>query len=136
MFKYPIFQDYTLGNAAGEILIMLLVAFLLGMILHHLLQKKCDCTNCAGSTLSKPDDLKVIEGIGPKIEGLLNAAGIMSWAELANTPASKVKEVLTNAGKRFQMHDPKTWAEQAELARDGKWEKLEKLQDYLLGGKE
>ena len=37
----------------------------------------------------RKDDLKKVEGIGPKIEGLLNAAGIYTWAQLAAAdPAS------------------------------------------------
>ena len=34
------------------------------------------------------------------------------------------------------MHDPATWAKQAKLAADAKWEELESLQDSLKGGKE
>jgi predicted flap endonuclease-1-like 5' DNA nuclease len=84
---------------------------------------------------TKADDLKRIEGIGPKIEEILNAAGIKTFKKLATTPAETVKGMLEGAGKRFQMHDPKTWSKQAKLAADGKWEELEKLQDELKGGK-
>jgi large subunit ribosomal protein L27 len=84
----------------------------------------------------KVDDLKVVEGIGPKIEGLLNEAGITTWAELANAPTEKVQEVLDNAGPRYRMHNPATWAKQAQLAADAKWEELEAYQDQLKGGKE
>lgn len=84
----------------------------------------------------KVDDLKVVEGIGPKIEGLLNEAGITTWSELANAPTEKVQEVLDNAGPRYRMHNPATWAKQAQLAADAKWEELETYQDQLKGGKE
>ena len=30
-----------------------------------------------------PDDLKIVEGIGPKIEGVLNKEGILTFAQLA-----------------------------------------------------
>jgi len=33
-------------------------------------------------------------------------------------------------------HDPSTWAQQSALARDGKWDELQTLQDELDGGKE
>ncbi len=82
------------------------------------------------------DDLKVVEGIGPKIEGLLNEAGITTWAELAGAPTEKVQAILDEAGPRYRMHDPATWAKQAELANDAKWAELEEYQDRLKGGKE
>ncbi|MCB0704978.1 MAG: 50S ribosomal protein L27 [Saprospiraceae bacterium] len=82
------------------------------------------------------DDLKVIEGIGPKIEGLLNDAGIATWADLADADQEKVQQVLDDAGPRYRMHNPATWAKQAALARDEKWAELEKYQDELDGGRE
>lgn len=81
------------------------------------------------------DDLKIIEGIGPKIADLLVSAGIVSFADLAAASVDKVKEILEAAGSRYAMHDPTTWAQQAELARDGKWDELKELQEKLNGGK-
>jgi predicted flap endonuclease-1-like 5' DNA nuclease/regulator of replication initiation timing len=81
------------------------------------------------------DDLKIIEGIGPKIELLLNGAGIHSFAELADTQVERLKEVLTNAGDRFRMHDPSTWPEQARLAAEGDMAKLKNYQEFLSGGR-
>jgi len=81
------------------------------------------------------DDLKKIEGIGPKIAELLNAAGIQSYADLAGTDIDKIKEVLDEAGSRYKMHDPTTWPEQAQMAADGKWDELKELQENLKGGK-
>ena len=84
---------------------------------------------------TKPDDLKVVEGIGPKIESLLNDAGIHTFAELANTASERIKEILVAAGTRFQMHDPGTWPQQSAMARDGKFDELKKWQDELNKGK-
>lgn len=81
------------------------------------------------------DDLTKIEGIGPKIAELLKAAGIVTFKDLTAAKAATVKSILDAAGKRFQMHDPSTWAEQSKLAANGEWEKLAKLQDALKGGK-
>jgi predicted flap endonuclease-1-like 5' DNA nuclease len=83
-----------------------------------------------------PDDLKIIEGIGPKIEELYNAAGIFTFKQLIATPVEKLKQILVDAGPRFQMHDPTTWAEQAQLADEGKMDELKALQDRLNAGKE
>ncbi|WP_392469909.1 50S ribosomal protein L17 [Sphingobacterium cellulitidis] len=81
------------------------------------------------------DDLTIVEGIGPKIAEVLAAAGIATYADLAKTDAEKVKEILTEAGSNFNTADPTTWAEQAQLAADGKFEELEKLKAELDGGK-
>ncbi len=86
--------------------------------------------------VAEPDDLTRIEGIGPKIQELLYMARIHTFGQLAETDASRLKEILDAAGDRFQMHDPKTWPEQAQLAVDGRWDDLEKLQDLLRGGRE
>lgn len=82
------------------------------------------------------DDLKKIEGIGPKIAGLLADAGISTFRALAEADLSKLQEVLDAAGSRYKMHDPSTWAQQARLAADGEWDELKELQDQLKGGKE
>jgi predicted flap endonuclease-1-like 5' DNA nuclease len=81
------------------------------------------------------DDLKAVEGIGPKIEGLLHAADIKTWRALSETPVAKIQEVLTAAGSRFALADPGTWPEQAGMAADGKWDELQKYQDFLNAGK-
>ena len=89
----------------------------------------------AAPVASKKDDLKIVEGIGPKIEELCNNAGIYTFAELAATSTDKLKGILDVAGSRFQMHDPTTWPDQSALARDGKWDELKKWQDELNKGK-
>ncbi len=85
---------------------------------------------------SKGDDLKKIEGIGPKIEQILHEGGITTFAQLAESDADHVKELLTAAGPRYAIHNPATWAKQAALAAAGKWDELKTLQDQLDGGKE
>jgi predicted flap endonuclease-1-like 5' DNA nuclease len=87
-------------------------------------------------TAAEPDDLTRIEGIGPKIQELLFGAKIYTWASLSKTDVARLKEILDAAGERFQMHEPKTWPEQAQLAAEGRWEELDKLQDLLRGGRE
>ncbi len=84
---------------------------------------------------SPADDLKKIEGIGPKIEETLQTAGIKSFNDLAAAKADSIKEILANAGGNLATHDPTTWPEQAKMAAAGEWEKLQKWQDELMGGK-
>lgn len=83
----------------------------------------------------KADDLKIVEGIGPKIEELYHAAGIKTWKQLSETPTATSKSILDNAGNRYAIHNPETWAKQALLAYEGKWDELKKYQDSLHGGK-
>jgi predicted flap endonuclease-1-like 5' DNA nuclease len=84
----------------------------------------------------KENDLKVVEGIGPKIEALFNAAGITTWRELSETPTEKLQSILDAGGENFAIHNPSTWAKQALLAYQGKWQELKDWQQNLLGGKE
>jgi predicted flap endonuclease-1-like 5' DNA nuclease len=79
-----------------------------------------------------PDDLKRVEGIGPKISGLLQAAGITTFAQLAATDVGQLKRILKEAGTRA---NPGTWSEQAGLAAAGDWDALEALQTELKGGR-
>ncbi len=83
----------------------------------------------------KRDNLKRIEGIGPKIEQLLFDGNIYTWEELSKTDVSVIQEILDKAGPRYRMHKPNTWPQQAKLAADGKWTELDALQDQLNGGK-
>ena len=89
------------------------------------------------SVLSLPmvNDLTKVEGIGPKIAGLLKEAGVETFKALANASKEMLEGVLEAAGKRYRMHDPSTWAKQASMAAEGRWEELNKWQDELKGGK-
>ncbi|MCB0034934.1 MAG: hypothetical protein KDE51_12965 [Anaerolineales bacterium] len=83
----------------------------------------------------KPDDLQIVEGIGPKIAELLIAAGIYDLADLATAAVDKLQAVLEAAGSRYKLAEPSTWPEQAALASKGEMEALQKLQDELKGGR-
>lgn len=82
----------------------------------------------------EPDDLKVIEGIGPKIEQVLKDQGIQTYTHLAAMKVPNLREMLEAEGLAG-ISDPTTWPEQATLAAEGRWEALEKLQDLLQGGR-
>lgn len=84
---------------------------------------------------SEKDNLKVIEGVGPKIEKLLNEAGIYTFGQLEKADTTRLQEVLKTAGPRFKMHNPTTWTQQAALAASGDMEALKTLQNQLKGGK-
>ncbi len=84
---------------------------------------------------SDGDDLKKIEGIGPKIAEILQSKGVMTFADLAGTDVDTLKAHLDEAGSRYRMHDPTTWPQQSALAAEDKWDELNTLQDELKGGK-
>ena len=81
------------------------------------------------------EDLTKIEGIGPKINETLQAAGINTFAQLAGSTAEAVKAILDGAEGNFAAHDPGTWPEQATMAAAGEWDKLKVWQDAHDGGK-
>jgi predicted flap endonuclease-1-like 5' DNA nuclease len=83
----------------------------------------------------KVDDLKLVEGIGPKIEALFHKAGLKTWASVAKTNPAKLKEILVAAGERFKMHNPGTWPKQCQMMVDDKWKDLKAYQQKLDGGK-
>jgi len=85
---------------------------------------------------AKPDDLRKIEGIGPKISEVLAAGGITNFAELGASTPEKIREILDAAEGNFAAHDPGTWPKQGKMAADGNWDELKKWQDELDGGKE
>ena len=89
------------------------------------------------ATVSKgpKDDLKIVEGIGPKIEELLFNAGVTTYGQLAATGVQQLKDILSDAGSRFAMHDPGTWPAQSLLAANGEWAELKAYQDFLNAGK-
>jgi len=84
---------------------------------------------------SVKDDLKKIEGIGPKIEELLYAEEIYTWDDLAKTEVKFIQAILDKAGPRFKVHNPESWPFQAAMAANGEWEKLEKWQEEHKGGR-
>ncbi len=84
----------------------------------------------------KSDDLKKIEGIGPKIASILVEGGYDTFEKLSKADVATLRELLIEkGGKRYAMYDPETWPKQAELAAAGKWEELKKWQDELDGGR-
>ena len=84
-------------------------------------------------TAVQADDLTIIEGIGPKINQLLQAVGIQTFAQLADTSAESLKAILEPAGLR--LIDPGSWSEQARLISEGKMEAFEELTKRLRGGR-
>jgi predicted flap endonuclease-1-like 5' DNA nuclease len=82
------------------------------------------------------DDLKIVEGIGEKIESILKGRGIDTWLGLSQADAANIKQILLDVGgPQYSIHEPRTWPRQALLAYEGKWAELKKYQDELNAGK-
>lgn len=96
---------------------------------------KAEAKKAAPKADAKGDDLRKIEGIGPKISEHLNNAGITSFAALAEASVERIREILEEAGPRYKSHDPTSWPVQARMAADGQWDELKKWQDEHDGGK-
>jgi hypothetical protein len=88
----------------------------------------------SNATDAAPQDLKIIEGVGPRIEEMLNREGIFTYLSLSETSPIRLSSILRNAGPRFQIQDPSSWPKQAALAQMGKWEDLYKLKRQLVSG--
>ncbi|MEM6516856.1 MAG: 50S ribosomal protein L21 [Bacteroidota bacterium] len=86
------------------------------------------------ASAKKGDDLKKIEGAGPKAAEALVNAGLDTFAKVAETDAAKLSEILSEASSRLSHIVTETWPKQAKLAAEGKWDELKKLQDRLDGG--
>jgi predicted flap endonuclease-1-like 5' DNA nuclease len=88
----------------------------------------------AGYKLRGPNDLTVIEGIGPKINQLFNTAGFNTFVEVSKMTEGQMQKILDDAGPRYRLAKPGTWAKQAELAAQNKWSELKTWQDSLKHG--
>lgn len=87
-----------------------------------------------GKTI-KQDDLKLVEGIGPKIEGMFKDHGIKTWKELSEASLETCQKILDTGGTRYKIHDPASWPMQAKMCYEGKWAELVKWQQEHKHGK-
>jgi predicted flap endonuclease-1-like 5' DNA nuclease len=80
-----------------------------------------------------PDDLMLIEGIGPHYRDILVKAGVTGFEQVAELNEARFIEIAKAAGSR-KHPSMVTWAQQANLAAKGDWSALRTLQDSLAGG--
>lgn len=134
-------MNETTGVVIGGIIFILLLLFAWWMSrvggkapeAHVEAQEPAPVTRAAPTIAAQPDDLTVLEGVGPRIASVLAAAGITTFAELASTSVDRLEEILRAADLR--LGDPTTWPEQAALAAKGDWDGLAKLTETLKGGR-
>ncbi len=80
-----------------------------------------------------PDDLTLIEGIGPKLSAILQEAGITTFAALAECTPQHIQSLLRAAG--HHLADPTSWPEQARLLAAGDQQGFRALTARLKGGR-
>lgn len=72
----------------------------------------------AAAAVGAGDNLATIEGIGPKVAGILNAAGIGTFKDLASAPLTTINKALDEAGMGPKKALTPSWkTKAAELAK-------------------
>lgn len=97
-------------------------------------ETKAPAKKAAPKKAAKADDLKKIEGVGPKAAEAMVAAGLDTFAKVAKVKPEAIATILSEASSNLAHLVTDTWPKQAKLAADGKWDELKELQDRLDGG--
>jgi small subunit ribosomal protein S2 len=121
-------------NVVG--LIVSIIAVLIVVLLIFLTREsspKIGLKTETAQTASKVDDLTKVEGIGPKIQILLESVGIKTYGDLAQADVVKLRKIMLEHNLRIA--DPSTWPKQSQLLVEGKLDELKKYQDTLKGGR-
>ncbi|WP_125777037.1 helix-hairpin-helix domain-containing protein [Antribacter gilvus] len=83
----------------------------------------------------EPQDLQRIEGIGPKIEAALKAAGLTTYARVAGASEARLREAIQAAGITFAPA-ASSWSDQAQYLVDDDEDGLKEYQEYLVAGQD
>lgn len=107
-----------IGGPAGQILLMLFIAFALGTTFGYLIREPRKhrvylrpLELSAGST--SRDNLQRITGINKNTEILLNAEGIYTFHQLANTSPERLRAIMDIHGYNLKESDPSAWPSDA-----------------------
>jgi len=82
------------------------------------------------------DDLKIVEGVGPKVATALKAGGIKNLQDLAASTPEAITAILEKAKGNFNLAVPDSWPQQAAFAVNGDLDGLKALQAALIAGRE
>lgn len=92
------------------------------------LQKCQDSKPTAPVDDGKADLLQAVEGIGPKMEEVLNKNGIKTFAALGRSNKADLDAMLEKAGYSAGISDTGSWVEQASAGAAEEWQKMHDLQ--------
>lgn len=73
------------------------------------------------------NDLKIVDGIDPKIEKILHEVGVNTWNDLESIDLNYLTNLLKEAG--HPQVDPRSWSFESSLARQEKWAELKAFQE-------
>jgi predicted flap endonuclease-1-like 5' DNA nuclease len=82
-----------------------------------------------------PDDLLVIEGIGPKINTALRADGLTRWVHVRDAGPERLKSAIEKAGITFAP-SMVTWSKQAAYLAAGDQAGFKQYTEYLISGQD
>jgi predicted flap endonuclease-1-like 5' DNA nuclease len=82
-----------------------------------------------------PDDLLVIEGIGPKINQALRADGLTRWVHVRDASQDRLKSAIEKAGITFAP-SMTTWPKQAAYLVDGDQAGFKQYTEFLISGQD
>lgn len=83
--------------------------------------------------VGEPDDLTLIEGVGPKSAAALAEAGITTYAQVAAMPPEALEEAIKSRKVRL-VGSTETWPLQARLAAAGDLTALDAMKGRIKGG--
>ncbi len=73
-----------------------------------------------------PNDLELLKGVGPKLNGLLKSLGVTSFDQIANWKAADVRDVDSKLGSFAGRISRDNWVDQAKLLSKGDVKGFEK----------
>jgi predicted flap endonuclease-1-like 5' DNA nuclease len=82
-----------------------------------------------------PDDLLIIEGIGPKINQALRADGITRWVQVRDASQDRLRSAIEKAGITFAP-SMTTWPKQARYLAAGDQAGFRQYTEYLISGQD
>ncbi len=92
-------------------------------------------TVAPSAVIPKSAGLQIIEGIGPKMEKALIAAGIDTFAKLSTATEGELRAAIETAGMRLSP-TLTTWSQQAAFMLRGDMDGLKRFQDELGSGRQ
>ena len=92
-------------------------------------------TSQLSEATAQPDNLMVIEGVGPKINQALNASGITQWKHVRDADEPTLRGALEKGGITFAP-SMATWSAQARYLCDGDMIGFTAYTEYLVSGQD
>ena len=73
---------------------------------------------------AKKDDLKLIYGIGPKMQSILAKEGVTTYAALSKMAKTKLQKIIDESGFAYKSYKANQWTQQAAYASKGQFTQM------------